>query len=149
MLKEDNMNVKDIKTAIIFMIHCNYDKIYLQCKTARDIPYVKRELAHMLGDPSKVIDNTFYYTIGMITFAISMVPLSKDLTGADESRVFYVAYKDDSDWNELCAEKGVKQRLVPYTVEPWVTVSDLYTWLVRDGYKGEQALHMMKCDGLI
>lgn len=143
------MNVNDIKVALEFMVHCNYETIYLQCKTARDIPYVKRGLFQLLGDPNKVIDNTLYYTIGLIRHCIRIVPLSTDITGANESTVFYVAYKDNSDWHELCASSGAKHSLVPYLMMPWVSLSDVYTWLMRDGYRGDQALHMMRCDGLI
>ena len=141
------MNVNDIKTALQFMVeglHRN-DRMWLQCKTARDIPYIKRELFRLLGQPNKMIGVNLYYN----PFVITVVPLSMDLTGVAEHSVFYVAYKDNSDWHELCANSGAKHALVPYMQVPWVSLSDVYTWLVRDGHRGDRALHMMRCDGLI
>lgn len=145
------MNIKDIETALMFMVNCNYEHIYLQCKHARDIPLIKRALAHKLGDPSKVIDNTFYYGSGHLRYIITMLPVHREdqIRGIDPTRVFYIAYKDDSDWYEYCRENGIRQRLVPYEVTDWVTVGDVYTWLVRDGMTGDVALHKMMLDGLI
>lgn len=144
------MNAKDIEIALMFMISCNYNHIYLQCDHSRDIPYIKRELAHRLGEPSKIIDNTFYYSKPSFGgYAITMIPASKETRGIDPSKVFYVAHKDDSDWHEYCIVNGIKQRLVPYEVPAWATVGDVYTWLVRDGMTGNEALHKMKVDGLI
>ena len=145
------MNTRDIEVALMFMMSCGYDHIYLQCAHAKDIPYIKRELAHRLGEPSKVIDNTFYYRNPLLGGydTIAMIPASKETRGIDPSRVFYIAYKDDSDWYEYCREVGMRQRLVPYEVADWVTVGDVYTWLVRDGMTGDVALHKMKLDGVI
>jgi hypothetical protein len=147
------MNTNDITVALTFMVNCNYDYVVLQCKFARDIPYIKRELIQRLGQPSKTIDNTFYYsnTPGHMGYRIVIVPVHKEerIRGYANERVFYVAHKDNSDWHELCATNGVKQRLVPYEVPAWATLSDVYTWLLRDGMTGDEALHRMRCDGLI
>jgi hypothetical protein len=139
------MNMDDIYDALRFLYDDGPKTIGLMCKTAQDIPYVKRALIQTLGQPSKMIDNALYYD----SKRLMIIPST-----ADESRIrgldtYYVAWKDNSDWNELCANAGVKIRQVPYELTPWMTLTDIYNLMVADGLSGDVALHKMYIDGLI
>jgi hypothetical protein len=140
------MNVNDINNALLFAnSKPNAKYVVLQCNNARDIPYVKRALIQTLGEPRKMIDNSFYYG----DLRVMIIPLSKDVQGLDSELVFYVSYKDNGDWNELCMNQGVKKKLVPYEMRPWLHEGDIYNLLIRDGIKPDEALHRMFIDGLI
>jgi hypothetical protein len=140
------MNLNDINTAVMFMHACDYEYVILKCHQLKDIPYIKRHLAQTLGEPSKVIDHTFYYRYGNDFKRFIMMPDSTETRGYKSEQVFYVAWKDDYDWAKKCAEAeyyGEHWETVPYLITSTFHIGDVYNMLIRDGMTGQQALDML------
>lgn len=146
------MNIDDIKTALMFLYCDDRQQIVLQCYSVKDIPYIKRELVTLLGQPDKTDYHTFYYRINGNYKTIHMVPILRDMRGYKNEDLFYVARTNGQDWQTL-ASNGfwLDQRLDigAYLMTNAFGIIDVYNMLIRDGMTGQQALDTLANEDFI
>lgn len=101
------MNMKDLKVALSFLEPDDSpETMVLQCYKAQDIPYLRRALHELLGYPDSSKDNEYRYG----NKRLLLLPLSagedklrgvERIGGNGVRKVFYISYKDGSDWERL------------------------------------------------
>lgn len=141
------MNEKDIDVALMFLFSTDEpNRIAMMCNKAQDMGLVKRAIFQRLGAPSKQITHEIYYG----NKVICVFPSHVIIDGFGD-HIYYIPYHDNTDWQQLCVDAGVRQRQVPYDMSlcPWLNESDIYRLLIADGNSADVALHKMYCDGLI
>lgn len=133
------MNEADLKTALSFLDYTSKETIVLQCYTAKSIPFVKRLMKKVMGEPSSMIEyNVWRY--GPKTFVI--VPFYKDIHGFT-GKVFYLSYEDEHDWVALCSDQVSPNDIVPYTLTSMFDTIDVYNLLIRDDMTSQDAVNLI------
>lgn len=136
------MYTDDIQVALEFMAGCDYDYIVLACRWDKDVPLLRRKVAELLGAPSRVDPDGFVYGDRKV-YMMSTVH-EDSLDAYPEERVFLVNREGHNDFPSVG-----KPRMVPYLMMPWVSLIDVYNWMVRDGIDPDVVLSRMACDNLI
>ena len=116
------MNVNDLINALQFL-GVTRNGLVIQCPRVADVPYLKRTITSMLGQPSKAIGHTLYYGDRRIAF----LPLTAgmDATRAfPEEELFYVGWEDTrADHIRLVYEDNIDISLDQYIAVPlWKTL---------------------------
>ncbi len=139
------MNGNDIRVAIQFLeMDESQETMALVCYDARDIPYVKRGIIQLLGQPRKQISHSLYYG----NKELVVVPYHRDEIIKGYSKVFYVAHEDNKDWMRLTlATCGMST--APYMVTNWFDEGDLYRAMRADGMSHEEVMGVLINEGVM
>ncbi len=133
------MNKKDIELAMLFVDEHTRD-VVLTFKTHEDLPYMRRALAHTLGEPDHRHPDYLRYG----NLRVWMKPLDFEdwhRYAGLPVREYYVRRDDERMTNDYLVLDGF--------VLANLSLVDIYNCLVREGLHADHALAKMHKEGLI
>lgn len=143
---DEVMNTNDIKVAIMFLYCDDRPQVVMQCSGHKDVPYIKRQVISLLGQPDKIIDSMMFYREDDGAYKVIKIVSCRNessMRGFRNEDLFYVDYKDNEGWTEQLATSFWLDRILylgKYLITGSFGLVDVYNMLIRDGMTGDHAL---------
>lgn len=147
------MNKSDMNVALSFYLAMSEDKdkagIVMQCARYVDRHYIKRYIIQTLGEPSSIVGDSIYYGGIPITVSSPHTDIGYNPLGVCGHNTFYISMDDGEDTTDLYVYRHISNGESEVCIaKEWMytglSVSDMYTSLIREGKKGSCALSLME-----